>query len=284
MSKDVFQRKEVKYLLTLEQYETIRQGLVGHMQPDMYGRSLIQSVYLDTPDRSIAVRYDGKQVYKEKLRVRRYIPANSNVVPAADCDAVFVELKKKFKGITYKRRVHVNEGVAGALMLADKSYLDALDAFMPARSVLSEPARTAKSVQIASELVATRDRYEGLCPSMLINAVRVAWEPVGTSDANIHSDETAGIGDVRITFDESIEYADLQHISREAAAQDFGSCFEAPSHRLLEDGLVLMEVKVPGAYPMWLSELLSFAKAVKSSYTKYGNAVRAHLSGTEAAA
>lgn len=56
------------------------------------------SVYYDSDDYDLIRRSIEAPIYKEKLRVRSY------GVPAPD-GTVFVELKKKFKGTVYKRRV-----------------------------------------------------------------------------------------------------------------------------------------------------------------------------------
>ena len=93
----VFERYEKKYLLTPAQYIVLREAIQGHMREDDYGKYRICNLYYDTPDyQLIRASLDGP-VYKEKLRLRSY------GVPAPE-DAVFLELKKKFQGVVYKRR------------------------------------------------------------------------------------------------------------------------------------------------------------------------------------
>ena len=94
----VFQRVEQKYLLTDAQYTTLWDVLQPYMKPDAYGRSTVCSIYFDTPDRRLVRTSLEKPVYKEKLRLRTY------GVPKPDSPA-FVELKKKYKGVVYKRRI-----------------------------------------------------------------------------------------------------------------------------------------------------------------------------------
>ena len=99
---DTFQRKENKYLISKQQQEALL-GIIGsHLSEDEYGESTVCNIYLDTPEHylireSIDVTED-KRPYKEKIRIRSY------GVPKAQ-DNVFIELKKKFKGIVYKRRI-----------------------------------------------------------------------------------------------------------------------------------------------------------------------------------
>ena len=93
-----FKRNEKKYLLSAERYEALWAELSPRLVPDEYFRSTVCSVYYDSDNYELIRRSIEAPVYKEKLRVRSY------GVPAPDGTA-FVELKKKFKGTVYKRRV-----------------------------------------------------------------------------------------------------------------------------------------------------------------------------------
>ena len=46
---------------------------------------------------------------------------------------------------------------------------------------------------------------------------------------------------------------------------------------LLDEGWAILEVKVQGAMPLWLSAALSEGKIFKSSFSKYGEAYRREL-------
>lgn len=96
--QDIFQRYEKKYLLDEASCHHIRKRLEGHMRVDQYGESTIRSLYFDTPDRRLIRASLDKPAYKEKLRLRGYGSPDAK-------DTVFVELKKKYKGVVYKRRV-----------------------------------------------------------------------------------------------------------------------------------------------------------------------------------
>ncbi|MCR5828988.1 MAG: polyphosphate polymerase domain-containing protein [Lachnospiraceae bacterium] len=99
MSISVFKRFEKKYLLTSEQEREFLRRIEGKMQLDEYGLHTICNIYFDTPDFDLIRNSIEKPIYKEKLRLRSY------GVPESEDSKVFVELKKKFKGIVYKRRV-----------------------------------------------------------------------------------------------------------------------------------------------------------------------------------
>lgn len=95
-----FKRYEKKYLLSPGRYEAFMKIAGEHLVPDAYHKSTVRSVYYDTDDFSLIRHSIEGPVYKEKLRVRSYGPAD----PAG---TVFVELKKKYKGVVYKRRVEM---------------------------------------------------------------------------------------------------------------------------------------------------------------------------------
>ena len=101
MAQQVFKRIEKKYMLTRPQREALLQAFTDHMQRDAFGRHTISNLYLDTDDFELTRRSIEKPVYKEKLRLRAY------GVPGPE-DTVFLELKKKYKGVVYKRRMELN--------------------------------------------------------------------------------------------------------------------------------------------------------------------------------
>ncbi|MCI1497933.1 MAG: polyphosphate polymerase domain-containing protein [Atopobiaceae bacterium] len=93
----IFKRCEAKYLLDQGQRERLSSLMERYMVPDEYGASTIRSLYLDTPTLLFARRSAAHPLYKEKLRIRSYVPSTPD-------DEVFLELKKKHDGIVYKRR------------------------------------------------------------------------------------------------------------------------------------------------------------------------------------
>lgn len=107
--QSIFERVEKKYLLTKAQYEAVFPLLALHMEPDPFSHSSIQNIYFDTPDYQLIRASLEKPVYKEKLRIRSY------GVPQGD-SPVFIELKKKYKGVVYKRRLAVDYASAIAYL------------------------------------------------------------------------------------------------------------------------------------------------------------------------
>ena len=237
---DTFERKEKKYLITAEQCAAIKEGLSAYMRLDDYGATRIDSLYLDTPNRDLICRSLEKPLYKEKLRVRSY-------GAFSEADIVFVEIKKKFKGIVYKRRVRMRKA-AYDLFSKGASYEEA-----QMRYPLAEEDMAPGKLQIARELDAFYRRYEGLRPSMVISCLREAWTPIDSDDEDCVD---------RVTFDEDISYIDLF---------ESGSAARRP---VTGPGQVVMEIKCAGGYPTWLCSLLSSVGAYPRSFSKYGNAYK----------
>lgn len=145
---NVFRRRELKFLLDARQRQIVEQVLVQRMVPDRHGRSTICNIYYDTPDYRLIRHSLEKPVYKEKIRLRSYGPAG----PGVD---TFLELKKKYKGVVYKRRVRVTEEEASA--------------FMQRRGDLETQN------QISREILYFRDFYRSLEPRVYLSYDRQAW-------------------------------------------------------------------------------------------------------------
>ena len=92
-----FKRTEKKYLMSAAEYRSLIGRIGKYLVPDEYGKSTICSAYLDTPDHRIVRSSIEARNYKEKLRLRSYGVPNSE-------SRVFLEIKKKFDGVVYKRR------------------------------------------------------------------------------------------------------------------------------------------------------------------------------------
>ena len=97
MAQEVFARYEKKYWLSPDQYHVLRGLLLDRMREDDYGRYTICNIYYDTPDYHLIRTSLEKPIYKEKLRLRSYGVPNAQ-------SQVFLELKKKYRGVVYKRR------------------------------------------------------------------------------------------------------------------------------------------------------------------------------------
>lgn len=144
----VFQRRELKYLLTRTQKEQALEQFAPYLKPDAYPRMTIRNIYYDTAQFSLIRRSLEKPIYKEKLRVRSY------TVPCRN-QPVFVELKKKYRSVVYKRRVQTRWETA-ALWLAGQ-------------------APPPDDSQITREIDYTRCLYTGLQPRAYLSYDREAY-------------------------------------------------------------------------------------------------------------
>ena len=101
MDIKVFRRVEKKYLLSKKQYNSLMKELKKYIEVDTYDYSTICNIYFDTDDYLLINRSIEKPNYKEKVRLRSY------GIPSKD-SKVFLEIKKKYKGIVSKRRIAVS--------------------------------------------------------------------------------------------------------------------------------------------------------------------------------
>lgn len=98
MDINVFKRVEKKYLLSEDLYQKLFEKMNNYITVDTYDFSTICNIYFDTDDYLLVNRSIEKPIYKEKVRLRSYGVPKKN-------SKVFLEIKKKYKGVVGKRRV-----------------------------------------------------------------------------------------------------------------------------------------------------------------------------------
>lgn len=143
---------------------------------------------------------------------------------------VFLEIKKKTGGIVHKRRA--------VMTLAD------------AYNFIETGRRPAAATYINTQVINEIDFFlqqNKVHPAAYIGYRRKAFFGKDNKD-------------FRITFDSNIQ------TRRDDVCLGTGCCGET----LLEDDQYLMEVKIPGAVPLWLADLLSEQHVYKTSFSKYG--------------
>lgn len=163
----IFKRYEIKYMITEAQYEALRSVMEEHMIADEHGRNTTCSLYFDTPNYLLIRRSIDHPLYKEKIRLRSYGVANADT-------KVFVELKKKFDDMVYKRRVGMSEADAWEYLSQGKK---------------------SKDTQIIREIDYCLDLYKGLAPAVMLSYEREAF--YGKNDHEF-----------RVTFDRNILWRD----------------------------------------------------------------------------
>ena len=98
--QNVFKRVEQKYLLTKEQYFKLQDIMEEYFEKDKFYKTTIYNIYFDNDNNDLIINSIEKPMYKEKIRLRSYGEPSINSV-------VFFEMKQKYKGIVYKRRINL---------------------------------------------------------------------------------------------------------------------------------------------------------------------------------
>lgn len=218
-----FKRHEIKFLLTPEQYGVVYPALRDHMTEDTYGKYSIRNIYFDTPDYMLIRHSLDKPVYKEKFRLRSY-----GLI--AREDAMFAEIKKKYKGIVYKRRI-ILPGCDFDKLLQGEEIAGC-------------------DTQIRQEILQFFRLYPGLTPKAYISYDRTALTGIGNEKS------------LRVTFDRNISFREENLV----LWADSSVKPVLPENK----EIIVMEIKVDNAVPFWLASLLSEWNIYRGSFSKYG--------------
>ncbi len=242
-----FKRYEVKFKITRSQYENLQDELREHMIPDEHGRSTILSLYFDTPDYRLIRKSMEHPDYKEKLRLRSY-----GVVEEGQ--PVFLELKKKYDKVVYKRRIEMTE--TGAVDFCRQASGEQYTAWNhrlhdQAESDANAETESYSDRQIKKEIRYALQFYPNLKPRMLLSYEREAWYEKGNHD-------------FRITFDQNLLWRETD---LDLHTGVFGK-------QIIPEDEIIMEVKTGMGIPLWLTEILTREKIYKTSFSKYATAYR----------
>jgi len=231
--KKVFKRKETKFKLKYSEYERIIEELNKHMEADEYGIHKITSLYFDTDDFQFTKDSINTKGYKEKFRIRQY----GDYTPS---NQVFLEIKRKYQGITDKRRVALPaDNVTNYLSTIKNDDYDY-------ENLADEP--------IHDEIKWMFRRLD-LSAKMKVVYNRVAYRYA--KDKNF-----------RITFDFDIRYQ-TSHLELSDTA-----CGE-----LIDPSIdVLMEVKHGPVIPEWFEGMIEEMSIENSSFSKYKEAYKKYIS------
>lgn len=227
MAQYVFKRKEQKYLVSREKLDIFKDMIAPYIKADEYGQYTICNIYYDTETYDLIRHSLDKPVYKEKLRLRSYgIPADRNA-------KVFVELKKKYKGVVYKRRV--------SMLLSE------------AESFLNNGKIPVKYGQIASEIAYFRDFYHPV-PKVYLAYDRTACCSIDDPD-------------LRITFDHNIR---SRTVDLSFQKGDFGDMLLADDEYLMEikipDAMPLWLTHALSELTIYPASFSKYGKVYESSF------------------
>lgn len=234
MAIEVFSRYEKKYIVDREQVEWLRKKISEYMIVDKYNRDgklyNIANIYYDTKEDSLVAKSIEKPLYKEKLRLRSYgVPDIS--------DKVFLEIKKKYKGLVNKRRTRLElseayDLIENGVIPENKDYINP--------QVLKEIEYFLSMYDLEAKAYITYDRFAYFSKTD---------------------------NDFRLTFDTNIR------TRRENLRLEAGN-YGTP---LMGEDFWLMEVKSLYAFPLWFVKLLSDNSLYSNSFSKYGNEYKKYI-------
>lgn len=176
----------------------------------------------------------------EKPYYKEKLRLRSYDSPATPDARVFLEVKKKIGGIVTKRRV--------AMTLSEaEDYI---------RTRVKPHYECFIDRQVMKELDVFLNCYDSIAPRQYISYQRAAF--FGREDSEF-----------RLTFDRQIT----------ARRKDLSLARESYGEQLILPNQRLMEIKVPGSIPLWLSQALSALSIRKISFSKYGTAYKNYVRG-----
>lgn len=237
MAKEVFNRYELKYIVNKALYKELLQALQGHVFMDKHGDQdgyyMVMNLYYDTADHLFFNETVNRQQFRQKLRLRGYNHINRD-------SNVFLEIKKKYRGVVYKRRT---------LLKLPEAYAFLADTLSKKDYSLYDASNT----QILGEVDFLKQFYQ-LEPKVIVSYDRQAFQ-------GIHEE------DLRVTFDRNLlkRETDLRIESRSD-----GELFMDPS-------LYVLEVKVNDRIPLWLSHILNDFQCWRQGYSKYTSSYNSDL-------
>ena len=227
MAIEIFNRYEHKYLLDKQTYEKVIPIIESHMELDAYNEGhkpyTIANIYYDTGDDYLIRHSLESPVDKEKLRLRSYgVPGMTS--------KVFLEIKKKYKGLVNKRRTMIE--------------LD--EAYDFVKTGEEPEAREYMNKQVMDEINYFLHVYD-LKPKVYLAYDRIAYFEKDNPD-------------LRISFDKNIR---SRRYDVHLEDGDYGK-------KLLDDDMYLMEIKTARAKPLWLTHMLTELDIKRVKFSKYG--------------
>jgi hypothetical protein len=247
MAIAVFKRREIKYIINEERYHHIRKFLEQYMNLDEFNEGgkyySIANIYYDTVDNNIIRQSVAKPKYKEKLRLRAY------GVPTLDTK-VYLEVKKKYKGVVYKRRVTMKLKDAYEF-IRTKEIPEVIGGKTPGKRYVNN--------QVFKELKHSFEFYNPIA------MIYLAYDRIAYFGKPV---EQGGPGrGLRISFDFNVR------TRREDTGLEIGDHGE----QLLDEGVYIMEVKAGELLPRWLLDYFTEHNMKRGSFSKYGTEYKRFL-------
>jgi hypothetical protein len=230
-----FNRYELKYVVTRDQYARVVEELAAYMDPDSHGddvgRYLVTSLYYDTVDyKAYWDKVNGHR-FRRKLRVRVY-----DIQTVTQDTPCFVEIKQRKSQTLQKKRVILPYSSAVTLCGSGEGV----------HGVSQTDRAVIEEVQYLYNVLQ-------LQPACIISYDRLAFNG---------REYDPGL---RVTFDTNLKYRthDLTLLSQSYAE----------NHFFLPPQWCIMEVKVNNRVPYWLTELVGKYRCTLRRVSKYCTAL-----------
>ena len=225
-----FKRIETKYVVAKGDLANLIEDLKIYLVEDDYPTSTIFNIYFDTEQFDM-IQEDGQGTKrKEKIRMRTYL---SQVQPDSQ---VFLEIKSKGRaGVGRKHRLLSTPQSITQFMT--KGQLDS----------------SIKDRMIIEKIQQLQEEYQqAIIPRMYIYYDRFSLK---------EKKEISGFpyNKIRITIDQNLTYRD-DNVSLFSGKDGFP---------LLNEDIVIMEIKAPGRKPQWLQDILDQYGLVEQKFSKY---------------
>jgi hypothetical protein len=235
--QSIFKRYEKKYLVTGEQGAILQRLMAHHMVLDRQGEYLVQDLYFDTPDWDIIRESIEKPFYKEKLRLRLYDQYRAE-------SQGFLELKKKYDGIVYKRRI--------AFPLGELKN------------------RCVREIVSAIDSQISREIGFFLQTNQVSEKIRIGYRRIAYTGTGIEDT------DLRITFDKDI-FFQLSPLANNNPENDRQFKTIEENNMILDQNQMVMEIKTTDAMPLWLTQALSKNNIFPTAFSKFGLCYTGHI-------
>jgi len=197
MSDSSFNRIEKKYVISINQYNSLKAAVIANLNIDdnsSEGEYNVSNIYYDTIDSLIIKKSVSKPKFKEKLRLRAY-------GHVSDDKLLYMEIKKKVNGSVNKRRTKITKQEADYIIESHQ-----LPNIKPYHNL-----------QVLKEILYHITKYN-VVPKLFVSYDREAYST--KNDVNL-----------RITFDTNIitrrNYLDFKH-------GNFGDNLLDHNHKVLE--------------------------------------------------
>ena len=232
MAKEVFNRYELKFPMNLATYSELIKKVEPHFIADAYGDAegfySITNLYFDTWDNFFHEQNVNREPFRQKLRLRTYGDAMLD-------DSCYVEIKKKYNGLSNKRRTSMKLRDAYAFLGMEGDQIG-------------------KTVENSNDYVLQEidyfKNYYHLEPKTIISYDRKA----------LHREDDC---DVRVTFDKNLRTRTkdlrLEH-------GNYGDMFTP-------EDFIVMEVKVADCIPLWFAEIVDQFGLTGLKFSKYSQCV-----------